>query len=67
MNAVSTYAERLLTFFVPKAEAQASECRWETKCSGTCVWPFSQRRERLCCTSNDSKEYCLAWEKAGCC
>lgn len=66
MKALSTLSERLLSVFVPKAEAQATECWWETKCSGTCVVVFSQRRTRLCCTDQDGS-YCDPWEKDGCC
>jgi hypothetical protein len=68
MKSLSTLAERLLTVFVPKVEAEASDyCHWETKCTGSCALVFNQRRKRLCCTTQDSENACSVWEKDGCC
>jgi hypothetical protein len=67
MKALSIHAERLLSVFVPKAEAEANDyCYWESRCTGTCVVIFSKRSKRLCCTSQDGS-YCNGWESDGCC
>lgn len=67
MKAPFTLAERLLSVFVPKTEAEANDyCHWETKCTGTCVFIFSYRKTRLCCTTQDGA-YCNPWESDGCC